>query len=181
MISFSFNFEEESNLITSQSFLRKLLPKAGERDQLEVDLKRATSDLEVMQRGKEDLGKRYSETLIELDSYKNLQQEREAEPKKALKRDMFGRYCGERKKQFTDIIDKNPSLDTSEDTSQRSKWGLRSSGIPGELSESDSGEKTPECTNPPTRRLASIQSESLRIQFCGAINTSSPTASLNQL
>ena len=72
--------------------LRKLLPKAGERDQLEVDLKRATSDLEVMQRGKEDLGKLYSETLMELDSYKNLQQEREAEPKKALKRDMFGRW-----------------------------------------------------------------------------------------
>ena len=53
--------------------LRKLLPKTGERDQLEVDLKRATSDLEVMQRGKEDLWKQYSETLIELNSYKNLQ------------------------------------------------------------------------------------------------------------
>ena len=124
--------------------LRKLLPKAGERDQLEVDLKRATSKLKVMQRGKEDLWKQYSETLIELDSYKNLQQEREAEPKKALKRDMFGRYCGERKRQFTQIIDKNPSLDTSEDTSQRSKWGLRSSGIPGVYNSS-----TPVCSIEP--------------------------------
>ena len=124
--------------------LRKLLPKAGERDQLEVDLKSATSKLEVMQRGKEDLWKQYSETLIELDSYKNLQQEREAEPKKALKRDMFGRYCGERKRQFTEIIDKNPSLDTSEDTSQRSKWGLRSSGIPGVYNSS-----TPVCSIEP--------------------------------
>ena len=124
--------------------LRKLLPKAGERDQLEVDLKRATSKLEVMQRGKEDLWKQYSETLRELDTYNNLQQEREAEPKKALKRDMFGRYCGERKRQFTETIDKNPSLDTSEDTSHRSKWGLRSSGIPGVYNSS-----TPVCSIEP--------------------------------
>ena len=67
--------EEENNE------LRKFLPKASERDQLEVQLKRATSDLEVMQRGREDLCKRYSETkadalrlegkLVELVKYKN--------------------------------------------------------------------------------------------------------------
>ena len=62
--------------------LREVLPKASERDLLEVGLKRATSDLEVMQRGREDLWKRYSETkadalrlegkLVELGKYKTL-------------------------------------------------------------------------------------------------------------
>ena len=42
--------------------LREFLPKACERDQLEVELNRVTSDLEVMQRGREDLCQRYSET-----------------------------------------------------------------------------------------------------------------------
>ena len=42
--------------------LREVLPKASERDQLEVELKRVTFDLEVMQRGREDLCQRYSET-----------------------------------------------------------------------------------------------------------------------
>ena len=61
--------------------LREVLPKASERDQLEVELQRVTSDLEVMQRGREDLCKRYSETkadalrlegkVVELGKYKN--------------------------------------------------------------------------------------------------------------
>ena len=55
--------------------LREVLPKASERDQLEVELKRVTSDLEVMQRGREELFKRYSETkadaLRQLGKYKN--------------------------------------------------------------------------------------------------------------
>ena len=60
--------------------LRKIIPKASERDQLEVELKRVTSDLDTMRRGREELCKRYSETkadalrlegkLIEFEKYK---------------------------------------------------------------------------------------------------------------
>ena len=61
--------------------LREILPTASERDQLEVALERVTSDLEVMQRGREDLCKWYSEAkadalrlegkVVELGKYKN--------------------------------------------------------------------------------------------------------------
>ena len=60
--------------------LREVIPKARERDQLEVELKRVTSDLDTMRRGREDLRKLYSETkavalrlegkLHELEKYK---------------------------------------------------------------------------------------------------------------
>ena len=60
--------------------LRKIIPKASERDKLEVELKRVTSDLDTMRRGREELCKRYSETkadalrlegkLIEFEKYK---------------------------------------------------------------------------------------------------------------
>ena len=59
---------------------RKLIPKASERDQLEIELKRVTSELEKMREDREDLCKRYSDTkadtlrlegkLVELEKYK---------------------------------------------------------------------------------------------------------------
>ena len=88
--------------------------------------------------------------LLELRSYQNLLQERAAEPKKELNRDAIGRYCTRRKRQFTEITDvcdfiklSLPDV-TSEDTSQRSKWRLRSSGIPGVYNSS-----TPLCSIEP--------------------------------
>lgn len=59
---------------------KKLIPKASERDQLEIELKRVTSELEKMREDREDLCKRYSDTkadtlrlegkLVELEKYK---------------------------------------------------------------------------------------------------------------
>ena len=116
--------------------LREFLPKASERDQLEVELKRATSDLEVMQRGREDLWKRYSETkadalrlegkLVELGKYKTLLEASKetvaslSKENSALKLDLHSQTSS-----HTTLSNENQSLELCLDQAGREKEILK--------------------------------------------------------